>query len=148
MSENKEGQQPIEDVVSPTEEIKEKTNIEKYNEKRKTEVKEDIESAEDRAEAFRDELIETLKSRADKRTLTLIKSLDKDSQLVVLKENEKQNLKNPMPNMPGIPNPVGAPKIGLAKYMKFVPGSDKISWEIPATVLLDPEKNKKLGEYV
>ena len=74
-----------------TEETKEKTNIEKYNEARKAGVKEDIESAEDRAEAFRDELIETLKTRADKRTLTLIKSLDKDSQLVVLKENEKQN---------------------------------------------------------
>ena len=30
--------------------------------------------------------------------------------------------------------------------MKYLPGSEKIEWEIPAEVLLDPEKNKKLME--
>ena len=37
-------------------------------------------------------------------------------------------------------------RVGLTKYMKYKEGSEKISWEIPITEIMDPEKNKKLGE--
>ena len=102
---------------------------------------------EEKADIWRDELIESLSNQADLRTKELIKNLDPDSKLLVLKENIKQIAAHPAPNNPSIPNPTGQPKVGLAKYMKFVPGSDKIEWNIPASVLLDPIKNKKLGEY-
>jgi len=94
---------------------------------------------------IKEEFLESLIARADIRTKALIDKLDIDSKILVLQENEKQQ--KPMPNMPGIPTPTGMPKVGLEKYMTYVPGSEKISWEIPASVLLDPEKNKKLGEY-
>lgn len=92
---------------------------------------------------------ETLMATADHKTKGFAKVFydkgDIDSALVILQENAKNQ--PPMPNAPTIPTPTGIPKLGLEKYMKYVPGSEKISWEIPASVLLDPEKNKKLGEY-
>ena len=91
------------------------------------------------------EFLETLLTRADVRTKALIDKLDIDSKILVLQENEKQQ--KPLPNSSTIPTPTGMPKPGLEKYMTYVPGSEKISWEIPATVLLDPKKNKQLGEY-
>ena len=94
---------------------------------------------------IKEQFLETLIARADVRTKALIDKLDIDSKILVLQENEKQQ--KPLPNTPSIPTPTGMPKVGLAKYMKYVPGSEKISWEIPASVLLDPKKNKKLGEY-
>lgn len=102
---------------------------------------------EDKANVWRDELIESLSNQVDNRTKELIKDLDPDSKVLVLKEQIKQLAAHPAPNNPSIPNPTGRPKMGLEKYMKYVPGSDKLEWEIPATVLLDPIKNKKLGEY-
>jgi len=94
---------------------------------------------------LKEQLLDTLMARADVRTKTIIEKLDIDSKIIVLKENETQQ--KPMPNAPTIPQPIGMPKLGLQKYMKFVPGSEKISWSIPASVLLDPIKNKQLGEY-
>jgi len=99
----------------------------------------------DEVSDIKNQLLDSLLVRADVRTKTIIEKLDIDSKILVLRENEKQQ--TPMPNAPTIPQPIGMPKLGLQKYMKYTPGSEKISWSIPASVLLDPIKNKQLGEY-
>ena len=95
------------------------------------------------------DFLETLKAIASPQAKGYAKIFedkgDIKSAILVLQEDVKNQ--KPMPNMPGIPQPTGIPKVGLAKYMKYTPGIDKISWEIPMSELLDPEKNKKLGEY-
>lgn len=104
---------------------------------------------DDKVKGLQQQLLDTLMGGADVRARALaqpfIDKKDLDSAILLLQENAKQQ--KPAPNTPTIPTPTGTPKPGLEKYMKYVPGSEKISWEIPATVLLDPEKNKKLGEY-
>jgi len=104
---------------------------------------------DEKVQKLQQQLLDTLMSGADVRAKALaqpfIDKKDLDSAILLLQENAK--IQTPAPNTPTIPTPTGMPKPGLEKYMRYVPGSDKISWEIPATVLLDPEKNKKLGEY-
>lgn len=104
---------------------------------------------DDKVEKLQQQLLDNLMATSDVRGKALAQSFidkgDKDSAILLLQENAK--IQKPDPNTPTIPTPTGMPKPGLEKYMKFNPGSEKISWEIPATVLLDPIKNKKLGEY-
>jgi len=101
----------------------------------------------DKENLWRDELIQSLENQADYQTKEIIKDLDPESKLLVLKARVELNKKHPSPNTSSIPTPVGNVKMGIEKYMKFVPGSGKIEWSIPASVILDPIKNKKLGEF-
>lgn len=104
---------------------------------------------DDKVQKLQQQLLDTLLAGADVRAKALaqpfVNKKDFDSAILLLQENAK--IQKPAPNMPTIPTPTGTPQPGLAKYMKYVPGSEKISWEIPASELLDPIKNKKLGEY-
>ena len=149
MSENNKDEKPTEKSVDSTEEKPKKTNIEIYNEKKREETKQDLETAKDKILDVERDFLETLKGIASPQARTYAKIFEEKndikSALLVLQEDVKNQ--KPMPNMPGIPQPTGIPKVGLAKYMKYTPGIDKISWEIPMSELLDPEKNKKLGEY-
>lgn len=51
-----------------------------------------------------------------------------------------------MSNNPSVPRPLGSKRLKIEKYMKYVPGTDKIEWNIPMSELMNPEKNKSLGE--
>ena len=51
-----------------------------------------------------------------------------------------------MSNNPSIPKPTGEGRLRIERFMNYVPGSDKIQWNIPMSEVMDPEKNKKLGE--
>lgn len=149
MSENNKDQKPADKVEQSTTEKPKKSNIEIHNEKKREEVKQDLSNAKDEVLEVEKQFLETLKGRASEEAKAYAKIFeDKDdikSALLILQEHDKNQ--KPAPNTPSIPQPIGISKVGLAKYMKYVPGSEKISWEIPASVLLDPEKNKKLGEY-
>ena len=149
MSENNKEKVLTETVVDSTEESSKKTNIELYNERKREEVKQDLEIAKTEVLDVEQNFLDTLKAIASPQAKGYAKIFedkgDIKSALIVLQEDVKNQ--KPMPNSSSIPQPVGMPKIGLAKYMKYRPGSEKISWEIPASVVLDPEKNKQLGDY-
>ena len=51
-----------------------------------------------------------------------------------------------MSNNPSIPKPTGEGRLQIERFMKYVPGTDKIQWDIPMSEVMDPEKNKKLGQ--
>lgn len=52
------------------------------------------------------------------------------------------------PNTPILGIPIGgARKRGIDKYLTIDPERHEINLSIPASVVFDPEKNKKLGEY-
>ena len=95
------------------------------------------------------QLLDTLIAGADVKAQALAKPFidkgDLDSAILLLQENAK--IQKPLPNTGSVPTPTGTPQLGMAKYMKYNPGSEKITWEIPASVMLDPKKNKELGEY-
>jgi len=143
MSENKTDP---ETTSVPTEE-KPKSNIEKYNEKIKVEgIKPKV---SEKVKELQMNLYNTLLANTSpeaKGYAEIMKDKgDMDSAILILQESVKN--KKPAPNSSSIPQPVGIPKVGLAKYMRYVPGSDKIEWNIPMSELMDPEKNKQLGDY-
>ena len=120
-----------------------KTNIEIYNEERIKRAGKKVINEKEKSKLLLEELVKSYKSRADKETVAIIKDLALEDQLVVLKAKEKQ--KPPEPNTSSIPTPMGPIKTGLEKYMKFNQYTGEIEWRIPASELLNPEKNKKLG---
>ena len=149
MSENNKEIVPTDKPVDSTGEVPKKTNIELYNERKQDEVKQDLDTAKTEVLDVEKNFLDTLKAIASPQARGYAKIFedkgDIKSALIVLQEDVKNQ--KPMPNTSSIPQPVGMPKVGLAKYMKYRPGSEKISWEIPMSVVLNPEKNKKLGEY-
>ena len=138
-----------ENTSNPTEE-KPQSNIEKYNEKVKAEgIKPKVsEKVLELQTNLYNTLLETAPQHSKGYADIMKKKGDMDSAILILKEGIKnEKAKSPAPNTSSIPQPVGIPKTGLAKYMTYVPGTDKISWSIPMSELMDPEKNKKLGDY-
>ena len=150
MSEEKaRDEKPTEEIEKPTEEKKGKkkkpNNIAIYNQERLKRASQKVQDEKKKSEELLQELLKVYKSRADKETVAVIKDLAIEDQITVLKAKEKN--KPPEPNTPSIPTPVGAVKTGLEKYLKIHnPYTGELQWEIPASVLLNPEKNKKLGE--
>lgn len=147
MSENQDqNSEHTEGTPAPTEGNKprKKSNIEIYNEEKYKKSQNRVQVEKDRNKELLDELLTTYKSRADKQTIEIIKDLDIESQIKVLKAREKT--KAPDPNTPSIPTPVGPVKNGLEKYItKHNPWSGELEYQIPASVLMNPEKNKQLG---
>jgi hypothetical protein len=127
------------------EEKKELTNIEKYNAARKVElekVKVKESKTKDReTKKYLKEAIEARKAHAPKYVLNLIENLDPKSQLEVLKAHDERQ---PDPNVSSIGVPIGREKDPLEQYMNFNPNKDTIEWNIPASELMDRNKNKKL----
>lgn len=132
-----------------TEENPPLSNIEKYNAKVKEEgIKPDIpKKVLELQTNLYDTLLATATSEAKGMSKIFKDKGDMDSAILILQESRKNNAAKPSPNTSSIPQPVGIPKVGLSKYMKFVPGTDRIEWNIPMSELMDPEKNKKLGDY-
>jgi len=152
MSNNKaQEEKPTEELEETTEaaptEKRKKTNIEIYNEEKLKRAGKRVQNEKDKSKLLLEELVKSYKSRADKETIAIIKDLALEDQLTVLKAKEKtEKTKAPEPNTGSIPTPLGPVQSGLEKYMKFNQYTGEISWIIPASVLLNPEKNKKLGE--
>lgn len=138
---------PEPEKPSESTEEKPKSNIEKYNDKVKAEgIKPEVpEGVLELQKQLYDTLLATATPEAKGYAGVFEKKGDMDSAILILQESAKN--KQPAPNTSSLPQPVGVPKIGLAKYMRYVPGTDKISWDIPMSVLMDPKKNKQLGEY-
>lgn len=123
------------------------SNIELFNLKKKLkeEVVEEtdkvIESKDKKVDAFLKEAIEARKINAPPYILNIIESLDPESQLVVLKAHAE---KNADPNISTLGVPIGKEKHPLEEYMIYNVNKDTINYSIPASVLMDPKKNKKL----
>ena len=123
------------------------TNIEKYNLKKKVTEEVEAEKAEvikdkdKEINAFLKEAIEARKINAPLYVLNLIEKLDPQSQLEVLKAHSEKNV---TANMSSIGVPIGRDKNPLEEYMTYNPTNDKISYEIPASVLMNSKNNKKL----
>ena len=85
---------------------------------------------------------------------TEFKGVDDKSVLVILKNRkaaqELQSKSNKRPTNTGVlpsPLPIGTSnkRFGIDDYIEFDKVKDEIRMEIPMDVLLDPERNKKLG---
>ena len=134
------------EVKEPKPEAKtELTNIEKYNAARKVEL-EKVQVKESKAKdretkKYLKEAIEARKAHAPQYVLNLIEKLDPASQLEVLKAHDERQ---PDPNVSSIGVPIGREKDPLEQYMAFNPSKDTIEWNIPASELMNQDKNKKL----
>ena len=123
------------------------TNIEIHNIKKKVkeevvaEKDKEIESKDKEVDKFLLEAIEARKLNAPQYVLALIKDLDPASQLLVLKTNSERNAD---PNTSSIGVPIGRQKMPLEEYMVYNQSKDKIEYNIPASVLMNPKNNKKL----
>ena len=82
------------------------------------------------------------------------KGLDKNSQLILLKNRKSAQDKETKKSKPGsnsgilpAPLPPGRSnqEFGIDKYIEFDKQKNEIRMEIPMEVLLDPKKNKNLG---
>lgn len=105
---------------------------------------------------FVETLQNTLRGRVPQYLLDATKDMDLKSAYIVLKTHSEnlQDVKGTDPNTPIIPLPLGGQrsKREIDKYLtiSIVPGNPKkneINLEIPGSVALDPEKNKKLGDW-
>ena len=123
------------------------TNIEIHNIKKKVkeevvaEKDKEIKSKDKEVDKFLLEAIEARKLNAPQYVLALIKDLDPASQLLVLKTNSERNAD---PNTSSIGTPIGRQKMPLEEYMVYNQSKDKIEYNIPASVLMNPKNNKKL----
>lgn len=123
------------------------SNIEIHNLKKKLtaeaqiEADKKVETSEKKTDAFLLEAIEARKLHAPPYILNLIEKLDPASQLEVLKAHAD---KNKDPNGSSLPTPIGRVKNALEEYMTYNPANDKLSWTIPASVLMNRNNNKKL----
>lgn len=146
-------EQNIENNDSDTqkpEEQRELSNIEKYNLRKKIEAEMAAEKAakqqekqqEKKENVWLTEAVNAYKASASPRIIELIKDLDPESQLVVLKANAESRTD---PNTSSLPIPVGPNKDYLwDNYTTFNQTKDKIEYNIPASELMNPNKNRKL----
>lgn len=149
MSEQNTDNTDPEPTPTPPSEKRDLTNIEKYNLKKRMEAQ--IKEAEDQKKAekaeakksdvFLKEALEARKFNAPQYVLDLIEGLDPESQLMVLKAHADK-IKDP--NQSSIPVPIGREKEPLEEYMIFNPTKETIEYNIPASVLMNPNKNKRL----
>lgn len=123
------------------------TNIEKYNIEKAVKVKveaekdKEIKSKDKTINIFLQEAIDARKLQAPQYVLNLLEKLDPESQLAVLKAHSE---KNADPNTSSIGRPIGRDKDPLEEYMDYNPNKDTITYNIPASVLMNPKKNKTL----
>ena len=145
--ENIDSEEPeAEEIEQPEQpEKKELTNIEKYNVARKEEAKKtkakEEKAQERKLKSYLKEAIESRKAHAPQYVLNLIEKLDPESQLEVLKAHDERRAD---PNVSTLGVPIGRVKNPLEEYMDYNPTKDRIDYNIPASVLMNNEKNKKL----
>lgn len=117
----------------------------------------DIDLEEDKEEKPKEHphLVELVKMKKQAAHLTLNESemlemndlATQNKMLDIILEKRKSR---PGANRGSLPTPVGVgeSKYGIDRYMKIDPDKHEIHMEIPFSVLMDPEKNKKLGEKI
>ena len=108
-----------------------------------------------RYQGLEEEMVKLLCTQTNTDIKTL-EGLDNKSALIVLRNKQKNDQLNPEPptsrasNSSILPNPapIGQNKkqFGLDPYIEFDDVKNEIRMEIPWDVLMDPEKNRKLGE--
>lgn len=103
-------------------------------------------------DAMQEEYIKILMNQTNSKEAEF-KGVDAKSKLLILKNRLRAQKETPPPrgsNAPiiPIPKPIGQSneKFGLDDYIEFDEVKNEIRMEFPLDTLLDPEKNKRLGE--
>ena len=103
-------------------------------------------------DAMQAEYIKILMNQTNSKE-TEFKGVDDKSKLLILKNRQRAQKEQPPPrgsNAPILPNPkpIGQSneKFGLDDYIELDEVKNEIRMEFPLDTLLDPEKNKRLGE--
>ena len=71
-----------------------------------------------------------------------------DGQLQILENYKKSKSRSPNTPIINQPTSYGQKKFGIDPYITFDKVKGEIKMQIPIEELLDPEKNKKLGERI